>query len=196
MAPRPRSGWRPGDGPEDARKAAALLLLYPDVHLDAHFALTLRTSHLPHHAGQVCLPGGRIERQESVDATALREAQEEVGVAADGVEILGHLSPLHIPVSGFMLHPVVAATPRRPSFVPSAHEVARVIDVPLAVLANPGAVHLKQREHDGRQYDIPYFLVDGEVVWGATAMVLSEFLAVLDVPPVRPAPIDQGGVHV
>jgi 8-oxo-dGTP pyrophosphatase MutT (NUDIX family) len=195
MAPLPRTGWQPGDIPVDARRAAALLLLYPRKQ-QAHLALTLRASHLPHHAGQVCLPGGRVEPGESLESTAVREAREEVGVEPGAVEIIGGLTPLHIPVSGFVLTPVVAVARERPSFAPSAHEVARVIDVPLEVLADPHTVRLRRRLHEGRQYDIPYFSVDGEIVWGATAMVLSEFLTILGHPPFRPTLAEEGDIRV
>jgi 8-oxo-dGTP pyrophosphatase MutT (NUDIX family) len=185
MAPVPRTGWRPAELPAQARRAAALALLYP-WNGEAHLALTLRSAHLPNHGGQVSLPGGAVEPDESIEATAIREAVEEVGIDPAAVEILGRLTPLHIPVSGFVLHPVVGTAGVRPTFIPSAHEVARVIDVPLAVLCDPLTIRLRQRLHEGRHYEIPYFMIDGDVVWGATAMVLSEFLTLLDCPPFRP----------
>jgi 8-oxo-dGTP pyrophosphatase MutT (NUDIX family) len=188
MAPQPRTGWQPAHVPPDARPAAALVLLYPTQGL-AHLALTLRSSHLPHHGGQVSLPGGAVEPDETIEATALREADEEIGVERRHVTPVGRLTPLHIPISGFVLHPVVAVTLDRPSFVPSAAEVARVLDVPLAHLCAPHAVRLRRRIHEGRAYEVPYFLLDNEVVWGATAMVLAEFLAVLGCTPFRPTEI-------
>jgi 8-oxo-dGTP pyrophosphatase MutT (NUDIX family) len=187
MAPVPRTGWRPAALPEDARRAAGLVLLYP-WNNEAHLALTLRTAHLPNHGGQVSLPGGAVEPDETIEATAVREAVEEVGIDPAVLQIVGHLTPLHIPISGFVLHPVIGVADRRPSFVPSAHEVARVIDVPLAILCDPLTVRLRQRIHEGRHYEIPYFMLDGEIVWGATAMVLSEFLALVGHAPFRSVP--------
>lgn len=185
MAPRPRTGRRVVEVPAQARKAAALLLLYP-LDAEAHIALTVRAAHLPKHAGQVSLPGGALEPGETVEATALREASEEVGIEISAVHVLGHLTPLHIPVSGFVLHPVVAVADHQPSFVPSAHEVARVINVSLLALSDPSAVRLRNNLHDSRHYEVPYFAIDGETVWGATAMVLSEFLTLIGSPPQRP----------
>ncbi len=185
MAPLPRAGWRPAEFPADARRAAALLLLYP-WREEAHVALTVRAAHLPHHGGQVSLPGGAVERGERIEDAALRETAEELGVDTSSVTVLGQLTPLHIPVSGFVLHPVVATAPARPAFAPDANEVARVIDASVARLCDPHAVRLRWRRHEGREYEVPYFLVDGEILWGATAMVLAEFLALLGRAPFRP----------
>ena len=185
MAPTPRLGWRPDEFPHDARNAAALLLLYP-VGRTTHLALTLRTSHLPQHGGQVCLPGGAARPGESMEMTALREAAEEIGIDTNALTLLGQLTPLHIPVSGFMLFTVVAFASSRPSFRPHAGEVARVLDVPLGKLCEPAALHTRIWRHEGRDYEVPYFLVDGATVWGATAMVLSEFLSLLGHPPSPP----------
>jgi 8-oxo-dGTP pyrophosphatase MutT (NUDIX family) len=183
LAPRPRAGWRPAFVPEDARKAAGLLLLYP-VAGEPHLALTVRATRLLNHSGQVSLPGGRLEPGETFTQAALREAEEEAGVRRDAIEILGALTPLHIPVSGYVLSPIVGATLERPAFVPAEAEVARVLDVPLPLLARPETLRLRRRVHEGKEYEVPYFAVEDEQVWGATAMVLAEFLSVLGWNPV------------
>jgi 8-oxo-dGTP pyrophosphatase MutT (NUDIX family) len=189
-----RMAPRLGGGPEvrvphdGLRHAAALLLLYPHDG-EWHLPLTLRGASLRHHTGQVSLPGGRLDENESVDAAALREAYEEIGIVPGEVDVLGHLTPLPITVSGHLLHPVVGAAAARPSFSLHAHEVEALIEVPLAQLRRADAVHWEVRERSRAPFgtmDVPCFDVGGRVrVWGATAMVLAEFLAVLEVaePP-------------
>lgn len=184
MAPRPRTGWRPAFIPDDARRAAGLVLLYP-VAGEPHVVLTVRATRLLNHSGQVSLPGGRLESGEDVVAAALREAEEEAGVRREAIEVLGALTPLHIPVSGYVLSPIVGATLERPDFVPAEAEVARVLDVPLPYLLDPDTVRRRVRLHDGKEFEIPYFAVDTEQVWGATAMILAEFLTMLGWNPLE-----------
>jgi 8-oxo-dGTP pyrophosphatase MutT (NUDIX family) len=192
MAPAPRIGWDPLRFPEGAHDGAALLLVYPTFaeatvgrpHDDAlHLALTVRGSGLRNHTGQVSLPGGRVERGETIEAAAVREAQEEIGVDPQTVEVLGRLTPLHIPVSGFLLHPVVGFTSMRPAFQRAEWEVARIIEAPVSVLSDPAVLkrEIRTRIVKGQSVDVdvPYFDIDGEKVWGATAMVLAEFCAIL-----------------
>jgi len=184
MAPQPRHGWRPGFAPEDARPAAALLLLFP-TNGEATVLLTKRSSALPQHGGQVSLPGGAVDPGETIEGAALREAEEEVGLARAAVRVIGRLTPLHIPVSGFVLHPVVGFASARPSTTAEAGEVDRIIDVPVAHLLDPARHRRTVRVRDGIEFDMPYFDIDGEQVWGATAMVLAEFAAILGMQ-VRP----------
>jgi 8-oxo-dGTP pyrophosphatase MutT (NUDIX family) len=182
MAPRPRPGWDPHAVPPGMRDAAGLLLLYLR---DSQWQvlLTLRASALRHHTGQVSLPGGRVDPGETPEQAALREAFEEVGIGPEGVELVGRLTPLHIPVSRHLLHPVVGLSGVRPEFRIAEAEVERVIEAPLAHLRAPGTVRWEQRVRERPPsvlMDVPYFDVDGARVWGATAMVLAELLAVLD----------------
>lgn len=182
MAPQPRPGWDPHVLPPGLRDAAGLLLVYP--HAGTwQVPLTLRASALRQHTGQVSLPGGRVDAGETPEQAALREAFEEVGVDPGGVEILGRLSPLHIPVSRHLLHPIVGIAAERPAFRLAEAEVERLIEVPLPHLRSPATVRWEQRLRElapSVLMDVPYFDVDGARVWGATAMVLAEFLAVLD----------------
>lgn len=183
LAPVPRVGWDPFQVPSGLRDAAALVLVYP--HAGApHVPLTVRGGGLRHHTGQVSLPGGAVDRGESFEDAALREAAEEVGVDPATVETIGRLTPIHIPVSGFLLHPVVGVASIRPAFQPHTWEVARLLEVPLERLLDPSAVRREVRTlrrgsvtHD---VDVPFFDIDGEKVWGATAMVLAEFVAMAE----------------
>jgi 8-oxo-dGTP pyrophosphatase MutT (NUDIX family) len=190
MAPSPRPGGSPDLTP--ARAAAALLLVVPGLR-GAAIVLTKRAGDLPQHAGQVSLPGGAIEPGEPVEAAALREAQEEVGADPARVRVLGTLTPLHIAVSGFRVHPVIGVCDTRPALTPAHREVERIVEVPLADLLDPTSVRRAARMRDGRPYDVPYFAVAGEEVWGATAMIVAEFLALLGWPGPAPRPDASGG---
>ena len=181
MAPRFAGVPPPRVAEPDFRPAAALLLVYP---LDDrwHLPLTVRGSRLRHHTGQVSLPGGRIDPGESPEAAALREAAEEVAIDSGEVEVLGRLTPLPIGVSRHLLHPIVAVARRRPDFRVMEPEVERLIEVPLALLQDPTAVGYEQRPYSLPPHtlmDVPYFNVGGVRVWGATAMVLAEFLTLV-----------------
>jgi 8-oxo-dGTP pyrophosphatase MutT (NUDIX family) len=182
MSPRPRLGAESGIDMNSLRSAAALLLIY--LHEETwHMPLTLRGSTLRHHTGQVSLPGGRLDAGESVEQAALREAHEEIGVAPVDVDVLGRLTPLPVYVSGHLLHPVVGFAARRPDFNLHSHEVERLIEVPIAVLREPDRVLWEERTRilpPQGVMNVPYFDVLDARVWGATAMVLSEFVAIVD----------------
>ena len=178
LAPRPRREWPAGFDPARIRQAAGLLLLFPDGH-QAHLVLTVRTGSLVRHGGQVSLPGGAIEPGETLEQAALREAHEEIGLLPEGVRILGPLTPLDIPVSGFRLHPVVASIGARPVLTPAAGEVARILDVPVHELAEQSRLVSVRRVRDGRAMTVPLFQLGRDEVWGATAMVLAELLVLL-----------------
>ncbi|MBP1634072.1 MAG: hydrolase [Acidobacteria bacterium] len=177
FAPRPRRVW-PSPNGEGLRAAAGLLLLFP-IAADAHLVLTVRSSALPSHAGQVSLPGGAVETGESIEQAALREAQEEIGLAPESVRVIGRLTPLQIPVSGFLLHPVVGVADALPLLYPADNEVERILLVPLAHLLDPSRVRQEQRTRDGLFLDIPYLEVEGAQLWGATAMICGELLSLL-----------------
>lgn len=164
---------------KDGRPAATLVLFYPGADGEASFVLTLRQPTLRAHSGQVSLPGGRLDVGETPEAAARREAWEEVGVDPEAVDVLGRLTPLFIPPSGFSVWPVVAATPARPSFRPHEAEVAALIEVPAARLLAPDVRHHRERDLRGSVYEVPSFDLGGYEVWGATAMMLAEVAAVL-----------------
>lgn len=164
---------------------AVLILLYPE-HGELHFVLMRRTEHhLDRHRGQISLPGGRREPTDADDiATALREAREELGAPLDGVQVLCALSELYIPPSNFYIAPVVACVPERPVFDPDAGEVAELIEVPLSLLMDPHTRVVEEWLMPGAEgarnsVMMPFYDVRGHKVWGATAMVLAEFAAMV-----------------
>lgn len=175
MKPLPRPDRRAPDRPGQARLGAVLLLLY-DKEGEIHFVLTRRRDDLNSHAGQMALPGGRREAQESLQETALREAHEEVGVHPQGVTILGELTPLYIMPSDFEVHPYVGWHAEPPLLVPQDAEVAEIVEVPVHQLLDEATRGREMWEMRGIRLEVPFFRVGEHKVWGATAMMLSEFL--------------------
>jgi 8-oxo-dGTP pyrophosphatase MutT (NUDIX family) len=163
-----------------AREAATLVLLYPfDNGPDPALVLTVRQPSLRDHSGQISFPGGRRDGGETAEETALREGYEEVGIDPAQPRVLGRLSPLYIPPSRFSVYPVVAAMHERPPFVAQEAEVAALLEVPLHQLLDPATRRSAVRAVRGGTFEVPYYDLDGYEVWGATAMMLAEFLAVV-----------------
>ncbi len=166
--------------PSNVRNSGVLILFYPDGD-EVFFPLIKRHEYPGIHSGQMALPGGKMEEaDENVIQTALREAEEEIGVDRQEVRVLGKLSDLYIPVSNFLVSPIVGFVEERPGFVPDPTEVYRVVPVDLDLLSDPLTRKITQKTlGDAREMDIPYFSIDGEIVWGATAMILSELMEIL-----------------
>jgi 8-oxo-dGTP pyrophosphatase MutT (NUDIX family) len=180
MAPDPRPGQKAYFEVEGtALKAGVLLLLYEEGG-ELRLLLTRRTERVLHHRGQISFPGGEQHPGESVEATALRETEEELGLDLGAVRILGRLTPLYIPSSNYCMYPTVAYLPDRPAFVPQTDEVAETIEVPVAHLVEPKNRGRMEWTIGARKVDAPFYEFLGHKIWGATAMVLAEFLAVLD----------------
>ena len=178
MMPRPPREWPPDFNRARIRDAAGLLLLFP-VENRPHLVLTVRAGTLGRHGGQVSLPGGVVERGETFEQAAIREAHEEIGLEPASVRMLGALTPIDIHVSGFRLHPIVATMPTRPTLNPADDEVSRILEIPLERLMDPNAVAWRTMTRDNRSVAVPVFLADDAEIWGATAMVVAEFLALL-----------------
>jgi 8-oxo-dGTP pyrophosphatase MutT (NUDIX family) len=136
--------------------------------------LTLRHDALREHSGQVSLPGGRPEAGETLWETALREAREEIDLDPAAVRPLGTLAPVYIPVTHTRMVVHVGLGHEAPDFTPNPDEVVRVETVPLRHLLSARRRRTTTRVIEGRRVQIPYFDLGGLVVWGATAMALSE----------------------
>jgi len=166
-----------------ARPAVVLALLYPDAG-EWRLPLTLRPGTLVEHAGQVCLPGGAIDPGERSQDAALRELEEELGVAPAGIELLGELSPLYLYSSNYWVRSHVAVAHRRPDWRPHTLEVAELYEIPLQSLAAPGARAVLRRGRNGVESLCPGFTWGERHIWGFTSLVLAELLALVAEPPI------------
>jgi 8-oxo-dGTP pyrophosphatase MutT (NUDIX family) len=179
MAPVPRPGTeRILDPMLNCRRAGVLALFYP-CGADLCLVLTRRTEAVDNHRGQISLPGGSMDPGEDAAAAALREAWEELAVDPAPLEVLGELSPLYIPPSGFCIYPVVAYAAGRPDFEPNPGEVAEVLEVSLAHLLDPATRDEEIWPIRGVDVRVPFYQVGHHKVWGATAMVLCELLTLI-----------------
>lgn len=176
-----------------ARPGAVLILFYPDED-GIRFPLIQRPTYNGAHSGQIALPGGKREPEdENLTATALRETEEEIGVDRNSIRIIGALTPLFIPASNFKILPVAGYTAFKPDFVPDAFEVQSVITANVReLLDTPEPLKRMIRISSGLKINAPYYRVLDHMVWGATAMILSELLWLLkgrgaeSTPPFQP----------
>jgi 8-oxo-dGTP pyrophosphatase MutT (NUDIX family) len=162
---------------EDCRRAAVLVPVVLESK-GAHVVYTLRTGDLEDHAGQVSFPGGSPEpRDGSLLATALREAEEEIDLRPDAVEIVGELEEMYIPPSRFLVRPFVGLLSEEAELALAPEEVEAIFSVSLEELMSPGAFEKVVWEREGRPHEVPIFAVGGHEIWGATAAMTAGLLA-------------------
>jgi len=161
---------------EDHRKGAVLMLFYPD-ESGAFVPFIKRPDYDGVHSGQVALPGGKMDPGDlDLSFTALREAKEEIGVDPSKIELLGKLTEVYIPPSNFLVSPFIGITFEKPVFQPDPVEVARIISCPVPTLLDKNIRKMgRVKASSGLNITTPYFDIEQEMVWGATAMMLSEF---------------------
>ena len=175
MAPVPRIMNRPPQKTVQPRVCSVLLLLFYKNNT-LFLLLTKRHNELQYHPGQISLPGGHQENKESLLETALRETREEVGISPNALTILGKLESVYIPSSDFIIHPFVAWHEGTPAFKHNPQEVEGMINVQVCNLLNPENRGKEREKKDSHYVTVPYFKIGNHKVWGATAMILSEFV--------------------
>ena len=164
---------------ETARPAAVLILLFP-FEDEIQFFLTKRTEDVEHHKGQISLPGGIRENDESLNETALRETKEEVGIDSTKIIISGSLTPFFIPVTGYIVHPFIGCCKEKHSTKIHDVEVNQLFSVSITELMDEKILQTEQWNIRGYDAIVPYYNFGKCKVWGATAAILSEFKSILE----------------
>lgn len=160
---------------KNPKKAAVLMLFYPKKRI-THLALIVRNSYPGVHSSQIGFPGGKVEIEDKdLEQTALRETHEEVGVPPEKVKIIKPFSEIYIPPSNFLVYPYLGISHEELKFIPDLEEVKRVLEFPLALFLDDKTVtNVKMTTSYATDIEVPAFMVEKYVVWGATAMMLSE----------------------
>lgn len=160
---------------KNPRQAAVLMLFYPKNN-ETHLALIVRNSYPGVHSSQIGFPGGKVEETDKdLQETALRETHEEVGVSPDKVQIIKPFSKIYIPPSNFLVSPFMGISHQELSFIPDLDEVKRVLEYPLSLFLDENSItRVKMTTSYATDIEVPAFMVDKYVVWGATAMMMSE----------------------
>jgi 8-oxo-dGTP pyrophosphatase MutT (NUDIX family) len=165
--------------PPQARRAAVLVLLY-SLHGELVSPLIERTADQTVHSGQVSFPGGALERDESPETAAVRELEEELGIARDSIQVCGRLTPMYIYASNFLVTPCVAVAAQPPAFQANPREVANVLEFPLRVLRDSSHFGRHVIRRRGLVFSAPHIEFVGRRIWGATSMMLAELRTCLD----------------
>ncbi|MEE4197476.1 MAG: CoA pyrophosphatase [Bacteroidales bacterium] len=161
------------------RNAGVLILLFPKNNQLCTVCIK-RTEYDGAHSGQISFPGGKFEPGDGdLEQTALRESMEEIGINPKQVNILGQLTPLHIPVSNFYVVPFVGFYPKVPEFIRDPNEVEKIVEIPLVDLMNPKNCTQQEFHYGDHAFTAPIYKSKELVIWGATAMIMSEFLEVV-----------------
>jgi 8-oxo-dGTP pyrophosphatase MutT (NUDIX family) len=164
---------------EFTKKSAVLILFYPSEG-EIKLPLILRPAYDGMHGGQVAFPGGRSEKtDENLIRTALREAQEEIGIRISDVQVIGQLTELYIPPSNFLVQPVIGWMPQKPIFYPDPREVDDIFELNLSELADEKIIKSETLNMRGINVEAKIYAIQNQKIWGATAMMISELLAVL-----------------
>ena len=163
------------------KNSAVLILFYPIDNVP-YFCLTQRLEYKGAHSGQVCLPGGGQEKRDlDLQQTALREAQEEIGIDPNKITIHGELTKVYVPPSNFLISPYVGSCAEKPDFIPEESEVKEIIEVRADLILDETIVKRKKIEvgQSRIRIDVPYFDLSNKIVWGATAVILAEVKALM-----------------
>lgn len=180
MAPAIRDYFKPNI---KSRDAGVLILLYPK-NENIHIAFIQRTEYDGPHSGQISFPGGKSEKSDNnIVETALRESYEEIGIIPERVKVIGKLTPLHIPVSNFMVYPIIGIHKETPNFKEDSNEVEKILEIRLIDLLNPENCTTKQFNYGEISFSAPIYCPNNITIWGATAMMLSEFLEIVKKNP-------------
>ena len=170
-----------GEKIRNAKRSAVLALLYPDAFNETRVVLILRKAYEGVHSGQISFPGGRVEENDhSLEYTALRETYEEVGVPMENVKIIKSLTDVYIPPSNFFVQPFLGFANSMPAFVRQEDEVEEILEIRLLDILNDEFLITKSVSTSYKvDVEVPAFNLNGHVVWGATAMMLSEIKDIL-----------------
>ncbi|MGM8363368.1 NUDIX hydrolase [Flavobacterium sp. ARAG 55.4] len=162
------------------REAAVTMLFYPK-NQQTHLVLIVRNSYEGVHSAQIAFPGGKFETGDiNLRETALRETEEEIGISRSKIQIVKDFSPLYIPPSNFMVYPFLGVCTEEPAFILDPEEVASIIELPLEVFQDDAILSVENLSTSyGAFIEVPAFKIDEHIVWGATAMMLSELKDVL-----------------
>lgn len=169
--------------PDSAKKAAVLMVLFPDKEGELNLIFIKRsTQEKDKHSGQISFPGGQMEKHDdSLQMTAFRETYEEIGIETDDLTLLGQLTPLYVYVSNFYVEPYIAFLDKKPKYKIQESEVGEVIEVKLSYLLSDASKSLTDFKIRNNVFkDMPHYILNENILWGATAMITAELLQIIE----------------